>query len=126
MSDLAVCAEQLVTASLPPGAPFPSPQNEGKDYPEMSSNWPPMLVVAMSAALAWRRCRPSAARAARCVATALLSWWVTTLQTRAAARLLRELSNAGTAMVRAVDVQCGTSGIALAVVLGPPRVQGAE
>jgi hypothetical protein len=92
----------------------------------MSANWPPLLVAAMSAALVWRRCRPSVARAARCTAAALLSWWATTVQARAAARLLRELSIPETAAVQAVGMRCGALGLVLAVVVGPPPAQGAE
>ncbi len=92
----------------------------------MSSNWPPLLVVAMTATLAWRRYRPAAARAGRCAAAALLSWWVTTLQTRASTRLLRALVPPENGVVRAVSVRLGTPGVVLAVVLGPPRAQGSE
>ncbi|WIY05598.1 hypothetical protein QRX60_17735 [Amycolatopsis mongoliensis] len=78
----------------------------------MSSNWPPVLMVALTAALTWRRTRPAVARVLRCAAATCLAWWS-----------LRMLA-APSAPV--VVLRWRVSGRALTVVLGPPLGQGTE
>ncbi|MET8848536.1 hypothetical protein [Amycolatopsis sp. NPDC004625] len=81
----------------------------------MSSNWPPVLLVAMTAALTWRRTRLAAARVLRCTAATCLAWWS-----------LRVLAASVVPSTPAMVLRWRVSGRALTVVLGPPLGQGAE
>ncbi|MFJ7216555.1 hypothetical protein [Amycolatopsis sp. NPDC098790] len=81
-----------------------------------SSSWPPLLLAAMTAALAWQRARPALMRIARCAAATCLAWW--------ALRLLAGPATTTTAPTLAL--RWYAPGRALTVVLGPPHVQGTE
>lgn len=81
-----------------------------------SSSWPPLLMVAMAAALAWRRARPALVRALRCAAATCLAWW--------SLRLLAGPTAPTT--IPALTLRWCFPGRALTVVLGPPQVQGTE
>ncbi len=81
----------------------------------MSPNWPPLLMVAMTAALAWRRARPALVRAARCAAATCLASWS-----------LRVLTGPATTTTPPMPLRWCAPGLVLTVVLGPPLGQGAE